>query len=124
MELTEKRGVNVIIDPVGGEMGDLALRCVSWDGRIVTLGFPAGAVPSYPANILLVKNAAALGMFFGSYLDHRREMVRGAVATIFASLSDRTLRTYRIESHRLDDLPELLGRIQQRRFTGKAVVKV
>lgn len=121
-ELTGKRGADVIIDPVGGEMGGLALRCVAWGGRVVTLGFPAGNVPSYPANILLVKNAAALGMFFGSYFQHAPDLVREAVSKIQAALVDGSLPTYRIETFELDRLFDVLGEIQRRRFTGKAVV--
>lgn len=124
-ELTGKRGVDVIIDPVGGEMGALALRCVAWSGRIVTLGFPAGGVPSYPANLLLVKNAAALGMFFGSYIAHAPNKVREAVATIQAGLIEKNICTYKIErAHGLGQLPNLLKLIQERRLTGKAVVTV
>ena len=121
-ELAGKRGVDVIIDPVGGEMGGLALRCIGWNGRIVSLGFPAGDPPSYPANILLVKNAAALGMFFGSYFDRANDQIRDAMTKALASLADGTLRSYPIEAKPLDALPELLARMQARQSTGKAVV--
>jgi NADPH2:quinone reductase len=121
-ELTGKRGANVIIDPVGGEMGGLALRCIGWSGRIVSLGFPAGSPPSYPANILLVKNAAALGMFFSSYFEHALDPLRDAVASMQAALSDGRMRTYPIETRPLDALPQLLSAMQERRSTGKAVV--
>lgn len=123
-ELTARRGVDVIVDPVGGEQGGLSLRCIGWSGRIVTLGFPAGAVPNYPANILLVKNAAALGMFFGSYLDHAPGMVRSAIAEIQEGLAGGTLAKYRIEPHRLDQVPALLERIRSRQFVGKAIVTI
>jgi len=124
-ELTGKRGADVIIDPVGGEMGGLALRCIAWGGRVVTLGFPAGAVPSYPANILLVKNAAALGMIFGTYIDHTPDRVRQAVATIQTGLIDKDIRTYKIEqAHGLGELPGLLKQVQERKLTGKAVVTI
>ena len=124
-ELTGKRGADVVIDPVGGEMGSLALRCIAWSGRIVTLGFPAGGIPSYPANILLVKNAAALGMLFGTYIDHAPDKVRHAVAAIQTGLIDKDVRTYKIEqAHGLGKLPDLLKLVQERRFTGKAVVTI
>ncbi len=121
-ELTGKRGADVIIDPVGGEMGGLALRCIGWNGRIVSLGFPAGDPPSYPANILLVKNAAAFGMFFGSYFDRASDQVRDALADALAALADGHLRTYPIEARPLDALPQLLARMQARQATGKSVV--
>ena len=121
-ELTGKRGADIIIDPVGGDMGGLALRCIAWSGRIVTLGFPAGSVPSYPANILLVKNAAALGMFFGSYLQHAPDLVREAISSIQSALVDGSLPTYRIEAFAIDSLSDVLRDLQGRRFTGKAVV--
>jgi NADPH:quinone reductase len=124
-KLTGKRGADVIIDPVGGEMGGLALRCIAWGGRIVTLGFPAGAIPNYPANILLVKNAAALGMIFGTYIDHAPDKVRQAVATIQTGLIDEDIRTYKIEqAHGLAKLPGLLKLVQERELTGKAVVTI
>lgn len=121
-EITGRRGADVIIDPVGGAIGGLALRCVAWSGRIVTLGFPAGTPPSYPANILLVKNVAAIGMFFGSYLQHAADRVREAVSSIQADLVNGRLPTYRIETVTLDRLAEILGELGARRFTGKAVV--
>ena len=124
MELTSKRGVDLVVDPVGGEMGGLALRCIGWGGRIVTLGFPGGSVPSYPANVLLVKNASALGLFFGSYLEHAPQLVREAAASLQAGLGSGAIPTYRIQEARLEELPDLLERIRSRQMTGKAVVKL
>lgn len=93
--------------------------------RIVALRFPAGGIPSYPANFLLVKNAAALGMFFGSYIAHAPDKVRQAVAAIQTGLIEKNIRTYKIEQvHGLSQLPNLLKLIQERRFTGKAVITV
>jgi len=124
LELTGKRGADVIVDPVGGEAGALALRCVAWGGRIVTLGFAGGQPPQYPANILLVKNAAALGLFFGSYFDAAPELLRAGIEEIQRGLIDRSIRTYDIAVRQLDALPEVLEQIRARKLTGKAVLKM
>ena len=59
-------GVDVVYDPVGGAVFEASLRVVNWNARILVIGFAGGPVPQIPANILLVKNVAAMGFYFGS----------------------------------------------------------
>ncbi len=78
-ELTGGAGANVIYDPVGGDIFDASLRCIAWGGRILIIGFAEGRIPQIPANILLVKNIATIGVHWGAYRqnqpqDHRREL--------------------------------------------------
>lgn len=68
---TEGQGVDVIIDPVGGTATRLALKGIAWRGRLVVIGFAAGAIPALPTNLLLLKNCALIGLFWGDY--HRRD---------------------------------------------------
>ena len=58
-------GVDAVLDTVGGDAGDDALRRLAWDGRIVTVGFTAGRIPAFPANRLLLQNAAVHGLYWG-----------------------------------------------------------
>jgi NADPH2:quinone reductase len=67
LELTDGRGADVVLDPVGGEVFDASLRATAWGGRILVIGFASGQVPKIPANLLLVKNIAAMGVYWGSY---------------------------------------------------------
>ena len=60
-------GVDVVFDPVGGDAFDASLRCINFEGRVVVVGFASGRIPSIPANILLVKNIAVLGLYWGAY---------------------------------------------------------
>jgi NADPH:quinone reductase len=46
---------------------DAALRCLGWEGRLIVVGFASGRIPAIPANLLLVKNVAAIGLFWGAY---------------------------------------------------------
>jgi NADPH2:quinone reductase len=57
-------GANVVIDPVGGELSEPALRSLSRGGRFVTLGFASGVIPRIPLNLVLVKGVQVLGFQF------------------------------------------------------------
>ncbi|MDT5282127.1 MAG: NADPH:quinone reductase, partial [Mycobacterium sp.] len=57
-------GANVIIDPVGGELSEPALRSLSRGGRFVTVGFASGVIPRIPLNLVLVKGVHLLGFQF------------------------------------------------------------
>ena len=58
-------GADVIYDPVGGRVGTDSLRCLAWQGGLLVIGFAAGPIPELPSNRLLLKEAAALGVFWG-----------------------------------------------------------
>jgi NADPH:quinone reductase len=57
-------GANVVIDPVGGELSEPALRSLSRGGRFVTVGFASGVIPRIPLNLVLVKGVQVLGFGF------------------------------------------------------------
>lgn len=60
-EITGGRGLDVVYDPVGGEMTEKAFRALGWDGRLIVVGFAAGPIPSIPANLALLKGASMVG---------------------------------------------------------------
>eukprot|EP00062_Callorhinchus_milii_P017350 gi/632969605/ref/XP_007901172.1/ PREDICTED: tRNA modification GTPase GTPBP3, mitochondrial [Callorhinchus milii] len=65
--LTANKGVNVVFDAVGGDIFKEALSSLSWEGRILVVGFAGGKIPSVPANLLLLKNIAVKGVYWGKY---------------------------------------------------------
>jgi NADPH2:quinone reductase len=69
--LSNGRGVDVVLDPVGGPHAEAAFRALAWRGRHLVVGFASGTIPQLPLNLPLVKGAAALGVFFGEFT--RRE---------------------------------------------------
>ena len=69
--LTGGRGVDIVYDPVGGDIAEAALRSVGWRGRYLVVGFAAGGIPKLPANLLLLKGSALVGVFWGEFV--RRE---------------------------------------------------
>src|SRR6478672_11964618 len=70
-QLTGDRGVDVVLDPVGGPFSEPALRSMAWRGRFVVVGFAAGDIPRIPLNLTLLKGCSIVGAFLGAWM--RRE---------------------------------------------------
>ena len=60
--LTNGRGVDVVYDPVGGALTELAFRSLAWRGRHLIVGFASGTIPNLPVNLALLKGAALIGV--------------------------------------------------------------
>jgi NADPH:quinone reductase len=120
--ITAGRGADVVFDPVGGDVFDASLRCIAWSGRLLVIGFAAGRVPQVPANILLVKNIAAMGVYWGSYRKHAPERLAEEFAELFGWVEAGLLKPH--VSHRLalGDAAEAMALLLDRRSTGKVVL--
>jgi NADPH2:quinone reductase len=123
-ELTAGRGADVVYDPVGGAVFDASLRCVAWEGRIVVVGFASGQVPQIPANLLLVKNAAALGFYWGSYRKHDPERLRAGFKELFGWYRQGRIRPHVSRTLPLARTAEAIQLVAGRRSVGKVVVTV
>jgi len=90
-ELTNGRGANVVFDPVGGDAFSEALRCTAPQGRMLAIGFASGDIPKVPLNLLLVKNIAVHGIYWGYYIGwarhepthHARQAVKDCYRDLF-----------------------------------------
>jgi len=70
-------GSDVVVDPVGGDLAEPALRSLRYGGRFVTVGYASGTIPRIPLNLVLLKGVAVLGFQFGPFaLHHPEEMAR------------------------------------------------
>jgi NADPH:quinone reductase len=65
---TDGRGVDIVVDPVGGPAFDDAIRVLAIDGKLLVIGFAAGAIPTVKVNRLLLRNIGVLGVAWGEYL--------------------------------------------------------
>jgi NADPH2:quinone reductase len=84
--LTSGHGVDVVADPVGGDLSQAALRSLAWNGRHLVIGFASGAIPSLPANLALLKGAAILGVDarqFGIHQPSAAQKAREEVGRLF-----------------------------------------
>lgn len=123
-ELTDGRGVDVVYDPVGGEGFDKSLRSIAWGARLLVIGFAGGATPQIPANLLLVKNCAAIGLYWGSYRRHAPQLVAESFRELFSWCEDGKLRPLVSQRFPLERAAEALTLLANRRATGKLVLTV
>ena len=66
-DITGGKGVDVIYDPVGGDITETAFRSIAWKGRHLVVGFAAGDIPKLPINLALLKGASIVGVFWGAF---------------------------------------------------------
>jgi len=71
LEHTDGRGVDLVVDPVGGEPFDDAIRTLAIEGRLLVIGFAAGGIPTVKVNRLLLRNVSVIGVGYGEYVSRR-----------------------------------------------------
>lgn len=77
-------GVDIVVDPVGGDLFEPSLKLLRFEGRLITLGFASGKVPSLAVSYALVKNLSLIGVFWEPYALRRPELIERAAKEIFA----------------------------------------
>jgi NADPH:quinone reductase len=85
-------GVDVVVDPVGGDLAEPALRALRWGGRFVTVGYASGTVPRIPLNLVLLKGCRILGFQFRDFAAHAPdELARNETALLQLLAAGRAL---------------------------------
>lgn len=122
--LTNDRGADLVFDPVGGDRFIDSVRALAVGGRLLVVGFAAGSIPEVKVNRLLLKNSSVVGVAWGEYVRHDREMpqrVGKALAELFEAGKINPLVGATFPLERAADA---LREIESRRATGKIVLIV
>ncbi|MFB3099415.1 MAG: zinc-binding dehydrogenase, partial [Acidimicrobiia bacterium] len=77
------RGVDVVFDPVGGDLSETAFRAIAWNGRYLVIGFAAGDIPAIPLNLPLLKGASIVGVYWGDWLIKEPRQAAEVVAELY-----------------------------------------
>jgi len=116
-------GADVIVDPVGGDTFDQSLRCLAFEGCLLTVGFASGRIPSAPANRLLLRNTSVVGFGLTEILRAEPEVFAGTAARL-AELVANGLRPPAAVEYDLADGAAAFRAIEGRSVAGKAVLRV
>ena len=120
--LTDGRGVDLIFDPVGGAYTATALRALAWRGRLLVVGFANGEIPSISANLLLLKGASAVGVFWGEFAQREPAANRRLLSELFAWLAEGRIRPLVSRVYPLAETAHALDALLARRAVGKLVI--
>lgn len=121
--MSDGRGIDVVYDPVGGSYAETALRSLAWRGRFLVVGFAAGAIPSIRLNLLLLKEASLVGVYWGEFA--KREPARNAkmIGELMSWLVQGKLRPHVSQVYPLSETPKAIDDLLQRRAIGKLVIR-
>lgn len=121
--LTEGRGVDVLYDPVGGDLAEPALRSMAWKGRYLVIGFAGGSIPRFPLNLLLLKGCDVQGVFWGAFVDREPARHAANMGWLLDHVGAGRLRAHIDRVYRFDETPEALKVIAGRAVKGKILVR-
>ena len=121
-ELTDGKGADVIFDPVGGTVFDESMRCINWDGRILTIGFTSGVWPQAPVNHILIKQISVIGVRAGEIGRRNPELGRQTREEIFELLTSGAINPHVCAAFPLEDSVNAMKMLEERKVVGKVVV--
>jgi NADPH2:quinone reductase len=117
-------GVDVVLDPVGGERFTDSLRSLRENGRLIVVGFAGGSIPEVKVNRLLLGNTEVIGAGWGAYVMGKPDLNREIGAQVGRMVDEGFIRPIVGERFPLERAADALRTLDERRATGKIVLDV
>jgi NADPH:quinone reductase-like Zn-dependent oxidoreductase len=114
-------GADVILDPVGGDYAEAALRSIAWEGRFLVVGFPAG-IPKLPLNLTLLKSCDVCGVFWGAFVARDPQRNAAHVEQLFRWWAEGKIAPKISATYPLERGGEAIAALRDRKAIGKLVV--
>jgi NADPH2:quinone reductase len=114
--------VDVVYDPVGGDLAEPALRALGPGGRHLVIGFAAGAIPRVPWNLVLLKQCAIVGVAWGAWALANPKLHAANLAALFELHAAAKLKPRITARYGLDQVGEALCAMESRAIKGKVIV--
>ncbi len=123
-DLTGGHGADVVFDPVGGEATTESVRSLAWRGRLLVIGFASGHIPEIAANRLLLKEAQAVGVYWGAFATREPAQNRANIEDLLRWYGEGRIKPLVSATFPLSGAGEALTALIERKVTGKAVLNV
>ena len=120
-QLSDPR-LDVVVDPVGGDVAEPALRALGYGGRYLVIGFASGSIPTFPLNLVLLNNRQVVGVELGAETKSNPELARALAYEVIAGV---TQARFRPREPRVEDFERAAGAlraIRDREVTGKVAL--
>ena len=111
----------MVVDPVGGDYAEAALRATGWEGRFLVLGFAAG-IPKLPANLALLNNRTLIGVDWGAWARREPDAHRDMLTELLTAVGDGRLHPPAPHRAPLEDAGAVLQAALDRQLVGKTVL--
>ncbi len=121
-ELCGGQGVDLVFDPVGGDLAQQAFRSLAWHGRYLVIGFACGDIPQFPANIALLKEASIIGVWWGTWAKKHPADAQKNMLELAAMVQDNQLKPRVTQTYPLEQYASAFAAITKRRAKGKVVL--
>jgi len=123
-EITGGKGVDVVYDPVGGDISETALRSIAWNGRFLVVGFAAGEIPKIPLNLALLKGASIVGVFWGAFTQHETPVHMQNIKELWTMFAESKLSPIVTDVFALEDYEKAFNQLTERRARGKVILTI
>ena len=123
-DLTNDHGVDIVVDPVGGDRFTDSLRCLSPGGRLLVIGFTAGEIPTVKVNRLLLNNIDVRGVAWGGFVLQQPGYVATQWAELVPHIDAGALLAPIAAAYPLDSVVEALRELDDRKAMGKVVLSL
>jgi NADPH2:quinone reductase len=123
-DIVGKKGVDVVYDPVGGDMFEAALRSTAWGGRVLVVGFASGEIPKVPVNLALLKGCSIVGVFWGAFRLNYTEEDNENFKELFAWYDQGKLKPFTSKTYTLNDAHLALNNLKNRKAIGKLIIQI
>ena len=120
--LTDGRGADLIVDPVGGDVFDESVRCIAFGGRLLVVGFASGRIPDISVNMPLIKGFSVVGVRAGEYGRQFPDRGRENLAQIDALAEQGEISPHVDVELPLSEWHEGFRRLIDRQVVGKVVL--
>ncbi len=121
-DLTNGKGVDVVMDPVGGNITEQALRATAWNGRLLVVGFTDGNIPEIPLNLTLVKGVSIVGVWWGRWTTTSPEETAEDFSELLSFIEKGELDIKPNNVHTIEETPLALENFLSRKNIGKTVI--
>ncbi|MBH9576761.1 NADPH:quinone oxidoreductase family protein [Inhella proteolytica] len=123
LKAAASQGVDAVLDPVGGPLAEAALRALAWRGRYLVVGFAQGQIPALPWNLLLLKEAALLGVWWGEFAKREPAANAALLAGLLPLWEQGSVRPVLDQVLPMRELPAAFARMTARAVVGKLVLR-
>ncbi|MDA9859989.1 NADPH:quinone oxidoreductase family protein [Acidimicrobiia bacterium] len=122
-ELTDGKGVDIVVDPVGGNVTEEALRATAWNGRLLVIGFAQGEIPKIPLNITLVKGVSIVGVWWGRWTQTSPKETAEDFNELIGFINEGKLDINPKNVYSIEEVSTAMDNFLNRKNIGKTVIK-